>query len=424
MIHRIVTECPACTTRFQVTDGQLKIASGKVRCGSCLEVFNAQLYRCDNPGDPLTTVSIKTDTAPEQPFDQFEVPDFIRPQRRSSSNTEEQQEHTAAHPEKQGYPEHQDVPTHPDNTENPNGTDIPEHAKSLLLDESLVEQINADSEMGPSSAIDLEKPVQELFMETLAGQTATEQVDTNRPETSSNQDYLSADSILPPLTVDPEPAINIMASTATDYAESAEPTLNQTLDEQNNAEQQLQQRSPFTTIRSEPVMINSTQRKPAGSIGWSLLSLLTLLLLMAQFLWFERVSLRPQPVLAPFYTQLCQKVPCNMPLLTDISSISTQQLIVQQHPKYQGALNVIVLLENLADFEQPYPIIELSFSDRKGQLISQRRFQPKDYLNGSVTDPLKMPVNHSVQIHLEILDPGRRAVSYQAELLPLNSLTP
>ena len=37
-----VTECPACQTTFRVTDGQLRLAKGKVRCGHCLTVFNAQ----------------------------------------------------------------------------------------------------------------------------------------------------------------------------------------------------------------------------------------------------------------------------------------------------------------------------------------------------------------------------------------------
>ena len=35
----LVTECPHCQTRFRVTESQLEIAGGKVRCGACLSVF-------------------------------------------------------------------------------------------------------------------------------------------------------------------------------------------------------------------------------------------------------------------------------------------------------------------------------------------------------------------------------------------------
>ena len=36
----LITQCPNCTTRFKVTEDQLQIASGKVRCGACLAVFD------------------------------------------------------------------------------------------------------------------------------------------------------------------------------------------------------------------------------------------------------------------------------------------------------------------------------------------------------------------------------------------------
>jgi len=35
------TRCPACSTTFRVTSEQLRLKSGKVRCGQCLAVFNA-----------------------------------------------------------------------------------------------------------------------------------------------------------------------------------------------------------------------------------------------------------------------------------------------------------------------------------------------------------------------------------------------
>ncbi len=38
-LESTITECPHCQTRFRVTDLQLKAASGRVRCGSCLNVF-------------------------------------------------------------------------------------------------------------------------------------------------------------------------------------------------------------------------------------------------------------------------------------------------------------------------------------------------------------------------------------------------
>ena len=41
MTDSFVTQCPHCQTRFRVNHAQLSVARGVVRCGSCLQVFNA-----------------------------------------------------------------------------------------------------------------------------------------------------------------------------------------------------------------------------------------------------------------------------------------------------------------------------------------------------------------------------------------------
>ncbi|WP_288650887.1 MJ0042-type zinc finger domain-containing protein, partial [Pseudomonas sp. UBA5568] len=41
MTDSFVTQCPHCQTSFRVTHHQLSVARGVVRCGQCLQVFNA-----------------------------------------------------------------------------------------------------------------------------------------------------------------------------------------------------------------------------------------------------------------------------------------------------------------------------------------------------------------------------------------------
>ncbi|MFL6970097.1 MJ0042-type zinc finger domain-containing protein, partial [Pseudomonas alvandae] len=56
MTDSFVTQCPHCHTSFRVSHAQLSVARGVVRCGSCLQVFNAarQLLeqRTGNNGAP------------------------------------------------------------------------------------------------------------------------------------------------------------------------------------------------------------------------------------------------------------------------------------------------------------------------------------------------------------------------------------
>ena len=41
MSATLVTQCPNCQTRFRLSDEQLSAAAGNVRCGACLQVYNA-----------------------------------------------------------------------------------------------------------------------------------------------------------------------------------------------------------------------------------------------------------------------------------------------------------------------------------------------------------------------------------------------
>lgn len=49
-----VTQCPHCQTTFRVTDDQLKLYDGAVRCGVCQQVFNGKdhLLADKNPSRP------------------------------------------------------------------------------------------------------------------------------------------------------------------------------------------------------------------------------------------------------------------------------------------------------------------------------------------------------------------------------------
>lgn len=49
----LICECPSCRTRFRVTEDQLAVADGRVRCGACLAVFDG---RQAEVGDDETAV--------------------------------------------------------------------------------------------------------------------------------------------------------------------------------------------------------------------------------------------------------------------------------------------------------------------------------------------------------------------------------
>lgn len=50
----LITACPACQTQFEVTDQQLQAYAGKVRCGECDHVFDAQSYLLETTPTQMT----------------------------------------------------------------------------------------------------------------------------------------------------------------------------------------------------------------------------------------------------------------------------------------------------------------------------------------------------------------------------------
>ena len=62
-----ITQCPNCSTRFRISRSQLRAAHGAVRCGACLEVFNAvhHLLRDElspAPGQVAATTAAQAET--------------------------------------------------------------------------------------------------------------------------------------------------------------------------------------------------------------------------------------------------------------------------------------------------------------------------------------------------------------------------
>ena len=56
-----ITQCPECQTSFRVTEAQLRIAEGSVRCGACLHVFQAEDYLLSPLLDMTERLAIEQD---------------------------------------------------------------------------------------------------------------------------------------------------------------------------------------------------------------------------------------------------------------------------------------------------------------------------------------------------------------------------
>ena len=86
------------------------------------------------------------------------------------------------------------------------------------------------------------------------------------------------------------------------------------------------------------------------------------------------------------------------------------------HPIEKGVLLISASMENEADFDQKYPILEVSLTDSQSNLVALRRFTPNEYLE-NYSDTMLLKKNLVTNLKLKIKDPGSNATRFQFNFL-------
>jgi predicted Zn finger-like uncharacterized protein len=142
-----------------------------------------------------------------------------------------------------------------------------------------------------------------------------------------------------------------------------------------------------------------------------------LLLLGLQWVFFSRAELAADESWRPMLERGCSIVNCKIPLRADVSRVDIISRDVRKHPMVKDVLLVNVDFKNTAEFIQPYPVLEVSFTDQSGEVIAMRRFNPAEYLDESTDQAAGMSAGSPIQALLELVDPGDQVVSFQFAFL-------
>ncbi len=86
------------------------------------------------------------------------------------------------------------------------------------------------------------------------------------------------------------------------------------------------------------------------------------------------------------------------------------------HPNEVGVLLISASMENQADHDQPYPVLEVSLTDSQSRLIALRRFKPSEYLE-HYNNKMLLKVNKPTNLKLKIKDPGDDATRFQFKFM-------
>lgn len=378
MSELLVTQCPYCQTRFRLTPEQLNVAAGKVRCGACLEVFQA----LEKPLPSAATAIVDTPVA--------------------LGNT-----------------------THG----NHNLLDEPD-LEALGLDDSIIAELNPVTRSEPwlvedpsaaHSSFDHD-PLGDLHDEFLAATPARDFGPEHVLHTpakvafSATQTAIEQDTVLSDHTDSAQSMPTITASQRSDRTEQPFVDPDPQGDDDARREPSIGSLAAVDLF-DEELFYEPLPRRSRRRWLWGSLCLLALLALPAQFVYYNFDAIARDQRLRPMLENLCLLVACEMPTRVDISLLRSANLLVRADAEFPNALAIDVILYNRADFAQPFPVLQMQFTDAGGRTLASRRFRPEEYLSGELAGVQLMPTQTPIHVALSMLNPGPQASGYSLEFV-------
>jgi len=409
MTDSFVTQCPHCQTSFRVSHAQLSVARGVVRCGSCLQVFNAakQLLEQRAGKDAVTPSTIPT-VEPE-------TPRAISQKQWSAAeldlDTLDLDQELARLEQREIQPTTEFGQRREDSLSARRDQSVDDEPWS----DSLFSESAADRAEHHEDHEDLDPP--------LATEHHFEPLRPARTEPSLTLTLVDLEDELPtppmrldaPLVSEPRQS-RLSASDIRDELDALDddPTPIEPLRKRRERSEPAMHDGVLQDLTDDPLHLYSQKRRsPWGRrLLWGLLILLAAGALAAQYIAYHFDELARQDQYRPWFQQLCPTLGCTVPSKVDIAKIKSSNLVVRSHPEFSGALVVDAIIYNRAPFSQPFPLLELRFADLNGHLIASRRFKPGEYLSGDLAGSAEMPPQTPIHIALDILDPGAKAVNY------------
>lgn len=447
MTDSFVTQCPHCQTSFRVSHVQLSVARGMVRCGSCLQVFNAAKQLLEQS---VTTKAAEPVVTPPP------APESVAP----SVEVIAPQSVVVAQPAP--------LPVrHEDRTVDLDSLDLDDldvelarlEQREIQLPESFGRASHArdhDDVESFSARRDEPEVAAENWNHSLSHDDVSQLPELRAEVIEEHDGHHEPDSLIEPLGRDEiddqdhrtEPSFSRSPVDLGDEphhadriradAEREEPTSERFSalggdadrnhrhyddDEEHEPPRPNGKRPRSEPGLRDPALLDLTDdplqlawQKPKPRWGrrvlWILLALIALAGLAGQYVWYHFDELARQDQYRSWFQDICPQVGCKVPSKVDIKLLKSSNLVVRSHPEFQGALVVDAIIYNRASFSQPFPLLELRFADTNGQLIASRRFKPGEYLSGELAGKDEMPPQTPIHIALDILDPGPKAVNY------------
>jgi len=369
----MLTRCPKCETTFQLTTAQLNARGGLVRCGHCRKVFNARWNLIDRERERKPA---QPHAKPGRDYD-FGLPDDLTSL--GGPNAGKGRSEPRLPKEDWSW----EIPWDDSITTGANPADVePEPAEEELV--APVEPEEA-GEFDPFS----HAPDEEIVLDS-------------GPEMDVPELHDLAPGGAPPAAAPTPPAKDQPRAAA-------------------RPDKRILQQRPRSTPRRgrQPAARPAPSRRSGiGVVGWLLGSILLILVAAGQVGYFYFQELAQIPATRDILGWACQWLGCSLPPRQQLGSIELVRSQISYPESGDDRLFIDVDLVNRAGFEQPYPVLEITLTNRLGQIVARREFTPQEYLHRNDAGDRRLPVQVAMPLHLAITSPANTVTGYELRLLP------
>ena len=446
-MNSAITKCPKCDTSFRITEAHLKSAKGAVRCGSCLNVFNARDYLIaeDKPKPPTQKAPVHVENsasallqsrgidADEMISDDESFGDKVTLDFSDGLADEDDFVYEEKEVEKASNLFERTEKAKTDDDED--NTDFDESWADALLSDDPEDESEADE-------VQHEKNEPEDFsarswkarkdIEKKSANNPFTSKDIEKPGSSVNKTAFGP-GVFQLVDEDPDPSGSLIANRKSgsekpkpkgekktnadkfdgDIEEVSYDNYGLGYDD-DIVDDVLESKRYARNIEPEPVEFSYSENHWLWNNKKVMFGLVAIALLCAviQYAWIRFDDLSKVEPWRGMYGHACDILGCELPVLIDRSKINASNLVVRSHPETPNVLVVDTVLQNKASFAQSFPHLDLIFLDAKSAPIAARRLAPEDYLGGELAGAKEMPSRQPIRVGVEIMDPGAEAVSY------------
>jgi predicted Zn finger-like uncharacterized protein len=363
------TQCPSCQTIFEVSAEHLKAANGDVRCGQCLNVFNALNHLSEDIPES------KDEFLSEDAFQESGQVSVFGNQVEQS--TSDEADHSGS---ETPIPNSEFLET------DENDPELEDFFSDVIDDSAEYSQIDYETRLKKQKPLSPDGG----FFYGGANESIIEKILTEQePEERELEEF----------TLPLEPTPETPGAAETNAGDESEK-------EQSPTDIPLQ-------LLEDLQEGKLAEEKAASNRFWLTGSIVLMMLFVTQAIYFSRHDLARNPTYRPYLTRACEMIGCTINVKYDIRLIEIIGRDVRSHPSADNALIAGTTLINNASYPQPYPLLTLTFSDITGTKLAERQFTPREYLKSGTDILAGMTPDLPVQVELELVDPGKDAVNFE-----------